>query len=103
MKSRKKNHRQIKPDQSGKGKRVSGKTGLPPGSLIHIGKILTDSVTVRITEFNENELNQHEVKNLDGFKIPDDSLQRWIEIIGLQETNIIESFGKTLQVLIVLS
>jgi len=98
MKPRKKNHRQHKPDPLKKGKRVSGKTGLPPGSLIHIGKILTDSVTVNLIEFNSDEITQTRVENLEGLNVKENELNSWLEISGLHDTKIIESFGKVLNI-----
>jgi magnesium transporter len=98
MKSRKKNHLHLNLDPAKKGKRASGKTGLPPGSLIHIGKILTDTVTVNLTEYNSTELVQKKIENLDGLNVVDSSLNSWIEICGLHETIIIESLGKILKI-----
>jgi magnesium transporter len=98
MKSRKKNYRHFKPDPVKRGKRVSGKTGLPPGSLIHIGKILTDSVTVNLTEYKSTEFIQKKIENLDELNVSDSSINSWIEICGLHETIIIESLGKTLNI-----
>jgi len=98
MKPRKKNHRNLRPDPLKRGKRVSGKTGLPPGSLIHIGKILTDSVTVNLIEFNSAEIIQKRIENLDGLNVSDNSLNSWLEICGLHETKVIESFGKVLNI-----
>jgi len=98
MKPRKKDHRNPRPDPLKRGKRVSGKTGLPPGSLIHIGKILTDSVTVSLIEFNAEEITQKRLENLDGLNVSDNSLNSWLEICGLHETKVIESFGKVLNI-----
>jgi len=96
MKSRKKNNRHTNYDPVVRGKRVSGKTGLPPGSLIHIGKVVTDSVRINLTEFNSEEIIQKKISNLDGLDIKNDSFNSWIEISGLHDTKIIESVGKTL-------
>jgi magnesium transporter len=93
MKSRKKNQYQPKPDPLKRGKRVSGKTGLPPGSLVHIGKVLTDSVTVNLTEYSSKEIIQRKIENLDELDITN-PYNSWIEICGLHEIRIIESFGK---------
>lgn len=96
MKSRKKNNRHTRRDPAIRGKRVSGKTGLPPGSLIHIGKVLTDSVEINLTEFNSAEIYQKKIKNLDGLDVKNDSFNSWIEISGLHDIKIIESVGQTL-------
>ena len=96
MKSRKKNNLHTRRDPQARGKRVSGKTGLPPGSLIHIGKVLTDSVRINLTEFNSAEINHTSIRNLDGLDVKNDSFNSWIEISGLHETKIIESMGQSL-------
>jgi len=96
MKSRKKNNRNTRRDPVIRGKRISHKTGLPPGSLIHIGKILTDSVQINLTEFNSDEIIHQRISSLDGLDVKNDSFNSWIEISGLHDTEIIESVGKTL-------
>ena len=96
MKSRKKNNRHTSRDPIIRGKRVSGKTGLPPGSLIHIGKILTDSVQINLTEFNSDEIIHKRISSLEGLDVKNDTINSWIEISGLHDTEIIESVGKTL-------
>ena len=98
MKLRKKNHHQTKPDPIKRGKRVSGKSGLPPGSLIHIGKVLTESVTVNLTEFNSEEITQKKIESLEGLDVSDNSFNSWVEICGLHDTKIIESFGMVLNI-----
>jgi magnesium transporter len=96
MKSRKKNTLHTSRDPIKRGKRISGKTGLPPGSLIHIGKILTDNVRINLTEFNSDEVIQKSIKSLEGLDVQDASFNSWIEISGLHDTEIVESVGKTL-------
>jgi magnesium transporter len=96
MKSRKKNNHHSRHDPVSREKRVSGKTGLPPGSLIHIGKVLTDSVQVNLTEFNSDKIIHRSIGSLDGLDVMDDSFNSWIEIRGLHDTKVIESVGQTL-------
>ena len=38
-------------------KRVSKKTGLPPGSLIHVGEKKTEEVRIRVIDYDENEIS----------------------------------------------
>jgi magnesium transporter len=98
MKSRKKNHHNISLEKTKRGKRVSGKTGLPPGSLVHIGKVFTETVTVSLIEYNPSSISQNVIKDLTGLNFIDDSINRWIEISGLHETKIIETFGNVLNI-----
>jgi magnesium transporter len=96
MKSRKKIPQRNSRRPLEKGKRISGKTGLPPGSLIHIGKVLTDSVRINLTEFNASEISHKTIASLDGLDVKNESFNSWIEISGLHEPKIIESVGQLL-------
>lgn len=98
MKSRKKSHHNPKAFRSAGRKRVSGKTGMPPGSLVHIGNKLKDSVTVFITEFNESGAEQKAILNTGSFDFLDQGKNRWIEIEGLHDTGLIERLGKLLNI-----
>ena len=98
MKSRRKNQRQSKTELKKRGNRVSGKTGLPPGSLVHIGKIRTETVTIRMTEYHDGFIEANVIKDIERLSITDDTVNRWIEIRGLQDTEIIESIGKKLKI-----
>jgi len=91
MKSRKNIRHSSK---SGGNKRVSGKTGLPPGSLVHIGKVHKDTVSVCITEFDDSAIRNFEVSDPTRFDFTDQSRLRWIEIEGLQDIALIERIGK---------
>jgi magnesium transporter len=96
MKTRKKNIRRTRHDSLPKEKRVSGKTGLPPGSLIHIGKVISESVEINLTEFNSETISQKKITSFEGLAKKDDSAWKWIEISGLHDTKLIESAGKAL-------
>jgi magnesium transporter len=96
MKARKKNNRHSRREPVFKGKRVSGKTGLPPGSLVHIGKVLSESVEINLTEFNSDEISQKKIDSLDGLDIKNDAFNIWIEISGLHDTDLVGSIGQKL-------
>lgn len=98
MKSRKKKSSNLIPERNKKGRRISGKTGLPPGTLVHIGKILTESVSVRITEYSTDKINQTVIIDPEGLSFPDDSMNRWLEVNGLQDVRTVESIGKSLHI-----
>lgn len=96
MKSRKKYNHHTRRAPFKKEKRISGKTGLPPGSLIHIGKVRTDKVHINLIEFNSEEIIQKSISSLDGLDVKTNSYNSWIEISGLQDPKIIESVGQSL-------
>lgn len=97
MKSRKKNRPSQKAIPVSKGKRVSGKTGMPPGTLVHIGKVLTESVTLHQIEYNATGIFQQRIENLEKLDFRQDHLS-WIEICGLHDTRVIENFGRKMQI-----
>lgn len=73
----------------------SGKVGLPPGSLIHVGQKRTDSVLTRIIDFEEKSINESRVDDIhDCAKFRDSSTVSWINVDGLHDTQPIEQIGK---------
>ncbi len=96
MKTRNKNHRNIRNEKLKKEKRQSGKAGLPPGSLVHIGKTLTDTISISITDYNMAGIRKKTIEKIENAGVADDSLNRWIEINGLHDITVIENVGKAL-------
>ncbi len=78
--------------------RKSGKSGLPPGSLVHVGKVVTGHVTIRKTEYNAGEFTETEIKDpQELFPLNPDKIT-WIEVCGLHQTEIISSIGQSLEI-----
>jgi magnesium transporter len=98
MKTRSKNHRNLKTDKARIEKRKSGKAGLPPGSLVHIGKTLTDKITISVTEYNAAEIQQKYIDHIEDLGVNYPEKHLWIEIRGLHDTRLIESVGKSLNI-----
>lgn len=96
MKTRNKNHHNFKNEKARKERRKSVKAGLPPGSLVHIGKTLTEKITISVTEYNATGIQRKSINNLSELGAADPALHRWIEIRGLHDTKLIESAGKNL-------
>ncbi len=96
MKTRTRNHRNNKTNKAKKEKRVSGKSGLPPGSLVHIGRTLTDKVTVVLTEYNKESIKTQSVSSVEKISIQPGPSRKWIEVTGLHDTPLIENIGKYL-------
>lgn len=73
----------------------SKKSGMAPGTLMHIGRHRTDSVTVSVMEYNEEYLN--EVKLEEPFDYPGGwgkDTVKWINIDGLHEASVLEKLGR---------
>jgi magnesium transporter len=79
----------------GTAKRRSAKTGLPPGSLIHIGERRTEQVKVTLCRFDETSFQEQELQTLDGIIPADGGPITWLHIDGLHETRLLEQVGAT--------
>ena len=76
-------------------KKRSIKTGLPPGSLIHIGEKKAERVRIRILDYDENQFEEKEAKTIEEcFPFKDKPTTTWINIDGLHQVDIIEKIGK---------
>jgi len=76
-------------------KKRSIKTGLPPGSLIHIGEKKAESVRISILDYDENQFQEKEAKTIEEcFPFKDKPTTTWINIDGLHQVDIIEKIGK---------
>lgn len=76
-------------------KRRSRKAGLPPGTLMHIGKKKTEKLVITLIDYDEKNLEEKEVKTLEeGFPFKEKPTVTWININGLHEVDVIEKIGR---------
>ena len=76
-------------------KKRSIKTGLPPGTLIHIGEKKAESVRIRILDYDENQFEEKDALSIEEcFPFKDKPTTTWINIDGLHQVDIIEKIGK---------
>ena len=78
---------------------AADKSGLPPGSLVHIGEKHETASRIFVTQYNEETLKQYEIESI--YKLPqiqDDTLTTWVNIDGLSDTNIVERIGIELNI-----
>lgn len=71
------------------------KSGLPPGSLVHIGEVHDISSTISVVQYSTEKLLQHNdliFSELGRFKNRD--LVTWINVDGLSDTRVVESIGQ---------
>ncbi|MBI4633695.1 MAG: magnesium/cobalt transporter CorA [Deltaproteobacteria bacterium] len=72
----------------------SGKIGLPPGSLIHIGKRLSDKTTITILDYNESRHEEREAANVSDCGVArDGQTVRWINVDAVHDIRILEELG----------
>lgn len=71
---------------------MAGKSGLPPGSLLHVGHRYAEKVKIHVLNYNSEQVLErelHSVQELTGF--PTANTVTWIRVNGLQNVEIIEA------------
>lgn len=76
---------------------ISKKTGMPPGTLIHVGERKTDKVRLRLMDYNETGFEEKELENIEeAFLYNERPSVTWINIDGLHDVDIIARIGNNL-------
>ncbi|MCX9083702.1 MAG: magnesium/cobalt transporter CorA [Candidatus Methanoperedens sp.] len=76
-------------------KKRSKKTGLPPGTLLHIGEKKVEKTRISIFDYDETHVLEKEVKFVEeSFPFKDKPTVTWINIEGIHEIEIIDKIGK---------
>lgn len=76
-------------------KKRSGKAGLAPGTLVHVGERKAENVRIRILDYDEAQFEEKEAKTIEeSFPFKDKPTVTWINIDGLHEVEIIEKLGR---------
>ena len=75
-------------------KERSVKSGLPPGTLIHIGEKSDREIRVSVIDYGESHFEEKEIKALkECFYFTDPSIISWINVEGLHEIEVIREVG----------
>jgi magnesium transporter len=75
-------------------KKRSGKAGMPPGSLVHIGEKKEERARITLMDYDQNEVQEREVKDIaECFPFRDTPTVTWINIDGLHDVEVIERLG----------
>lgn len=72
----------------------SKKTGLSPGTVIHIGEKRAERVAVTLFNYVGSHCDEQVVTDVDGLRPPSDETVTWINIGGVHKVDILEAFGK---------
>lgn len=76
-------------------KKYQKKAGLPPGTLIHVGKERVEKWKGTIIDYDDKRFEEREVKKIEEcFPFKDKPTVTWINIVGLHQVDIIETLGK---------
>ncbi|HMB46083.1 MAG TPA: magnesium/cobalt transporter CorA [Candidatus Methanoperedens sp.] len=76
-------------------KKRSEKSGLPPGTLLHIGDKKMETTRISLMDYDESHFLEKEVKQVEeSFPFKDKPTVTWINIEGIHEIEIIEKIGQ---------
>lgn len=71
------------------------KAGLPPGTVVYVGKQKTEKTRIRVIDYAEKHFEEKEAKKIEEvFAFIDKPGIAWINIDGLQSVDVIEKVGK---------
>ncbi len=71
----------------------SRKTGLPPGTMVHIGEQKTEHVTIEAFNYAGGRCEEHSTTDPKTLTPPTDDSVSWINVWGVHKLNILEAFG----------
>ena len=72
----------------------SRKTGLPPGTLVHIGERKSEKVTVTVFRYSTTSCEELQVEQVDPLSPPADESVIWINVGGVHKVEMVETLGK---------
>ncbi|MEQ1792652.1 MAG: magnesium/cobalt transporter CorA [Nitrospira sp.] len=72
----------------------SKKTGLPPGTLVHIGEKKAETVTMTAFDYAGPRCDERTVTNPNELQPPADESVTWVDIGGVHRLDLLEAFGK---------
>ncbi|MSR83533.1 MAG: magnesium/cobalt transporter CorA [Candidatus Latescibacteria bacterium] len=79
----------------GSKRRKSHKTGLPPGSLVHIGQERGEAVQIRLMDYDGETLRERQLTRIEeAFAFRHTPTVTWIDIDGLHEVEVVRKIGE---------
>ena len=69
----------------------SKKTGLPPGTLVHIGEKKAETVTMTVFDYAGARCDERTVTNPDELQPPADESVTWVDIGGVHKLDLLEA------------
>jgi len=76
-------------------KKRSLKSGLPPGTLVHIGEKKKEEVKITVMDYAEAGYNEKDLKTVDEcFLLRDRPAVTWINVEGVHDVKILEKLGE---------
>ena len=80
-------------------KRRAQKSGLPPGTLVHIGERKSDQVELTVLDYDAEQLREyHPASIAECAPLAESPTVSWIDVAGLHDMSVIEAVGKTFNI-----
>lgn len=74
---------------------ASDKTGLPPGSLVHVGDVLVDQTSLSVIDYNRDVLQETQIDSIDDIqRFRDSDTITWVIVEGLANVNVVKRIGE---------
>lgn len=75
-------------------KKSSKKSGLPPGSLVHVGDVLEAVTRMSVIDYDKKNIEEQQIQSADELlKYKDSDTVTWVIVEGLTNVDVIESIG----------
>ena len=69
----------------------SKKTGLPPGSMVHVGEKKVEQVKLSVIDYDQDNIEKRDLKNVEeAFPFKDTPTVSWLNLTGLHDIEILE-------------
>lgn len=79
-------------------KRRSVKAGMPPGSMVYIGEEQGKQPCITLIDYTESEIRERQGGDIGDFlPFTDDPTTTWLNVDGLEQTQVIARFGEYLE------
>ena len=72
----------------------SRKTGLPPGTLVHIGEKKAEQVTITTFSYSSSRCEEQHVTKPDELAPSPDESVTWVNVSGVHKMDVLEAFGR---------
>jgi magnesium transporter len=75
-------------------KKRSKKTGLPPGTLVHIGEQKAEKVSITVIDYDGGRFQEEEIETVEEcFDFKDKPTVTWINVDGIHQVEVLELLG----------
>ena len=78
---------------------VSHKTGMSPGSLVHIGDIVDADCRISVIDYSKETIEEQSIQSTDEIlQYIDKDTVTWLNVEGLKDVELVESIGEILTI-----